>query len=116
PPPTVVGSEGEAVAAVSAPSCDPAGNCAQGSLSLAIDRTAPTGTITTGLLAPLRLLGGTFAGTAGDGLSGVDTVPVRYQPVLLGTATQGAATLACQPGRHACTWTAPLPGLGIYQA
>lgn len=42
PAPTVAATEGNRVSYTSAPSCDPAGNCATGSIPISIDMTAPT--------------------------------------------------------------------------
>jgi CSLREA domain-containing protein len=42
PPDTIAATEGQSVLYTSAPSCDPVGNCATGSLTLSIDRTPPT--------------------------------------------------------------------------
>jgi hypothetical protein len=42
PAPTVANIEGAGVVYASEPSCDPAGNCASGSLALSIDMTPPT--------------------------------------------------------------------------
>jgi len=42
PPPTLVDSEGANQTITSDPSCDPAGNCATGSVTISIDKTAPT--------------------------------------------------------------------------
>ena len=71
PPNTVASTEGANVLYTSAPSCDPAGNCATGSRSLSIDKTKPT-------LAPTVnpgevLLGGTvsIAANGADPLSGI---------------------------------------------
>jgi Tol biopolymer transport system component len=41
PPSTLASIEGQDVVYTSEPSCDPAGNCATGSLALSIDKTAP---------------------------------------------------------------------------
>ena len=42
PAPVVASTEGRAITYFSEPSCDPAGNCASGTISLSIDRTAPS--------------------------------------------------------------------------
>lgn len=42
PPPIVLSSEGQNQLVTSAPSCDPAGNCATGTLRVSIDSTNPT--------------------------------------------------------------------------
>lgn len=42
PPDTVASAEGQNVVYTSQPSCDPAGNCATGSITLSIDKATPT--------------------------------------------------------------------------
>lgn len=116
PPSSEVTSEGANQLIVSEPSCDPAGNCATGSLTVSIDRTPPTGSITTPngaiLIGPARL-----AGTAADGLSGVSAVTVTYTGASTVTVS---ASLACNAARTSCTWraTTPFPPLlvGAYVA
>jgi hypothetical protein len=116
PAPSVVETEGAAVEVTSEPSCDPLGNCATGTAVVAMDRTAPGVAITSGLLAPLRLLGGRFTGTATDGLSGVDSVTVTYQAIAGGATTQVTATRSCDATGRSCSWSAALPGTGLYKA
>lgn len=72
PPDTVASTEGAGVVYTSAPSCDGAGNCATGQVTLSIDETAPT-MGTASLTANPVALGGTVTvrAAASDGLSGV---------------------------------------------
>ncbi len=78
PPNTVASSEGVAVSYTSNPSCDPAGNCATGSISLSIDKTNPT---ITAVASPNPNSNGwnnsnvTISFTCSDSLSGIATCP-----------------------------------------
>jgi hypothetical protein len=51
----------------------------------------------------------TVKGLASDAGSGVDKVLVTFQTV--GTKQIVPASLACGPGRHACSWTAEVPAV-----
>ena len=75
PAPTTASSEGTNTY-TSAPSCDPSGNCAIGSINLNIDKTAPT----VGSYGPLSMTAGT---------SQTLTVPAIDNPSSPGTATSG---------------------------
>jgi hypothetical protein len=72
PADSVVSGEGAGLVVTSSPSCDPAGNCAVGTQTVSIDRTAPiAGTPSFGT-NPLRTGGSTsVTATAADALSGV---------------------------------------------
>jgi heparosan-N-sulfate-glucuronate 5-epimerase len=48
PPDTLVTKDGKDLRIVSSPSCDPAGNCAVGVITLSVDGTAPAGTASVG--------------------------------------------------------------------
>lgn len=81
------------------------------------DAAAPVSTFTTGNNAILRFppLGNdVVAGSSTDSLSGIASVEVTFQP-LIGSATSPTETVTCpNANRLSCTWTAPLPGPGIY--
>ncbi len=89
PPDTVASTEGGGVVYTSDPSCDPAGRCATGSLTLSIDETAPTASASA---SPEPNANGwnntsvtvSFYGT--DDLSGVDSCD---QAVVLGSDGAG---------------------------
>jgi hypothetical protein len=71
PPDTIASTEASDVLYTSGQSCDPEGNCATGSLTLSIDKTAPQ--VTCESPAPVFLLGeagATVSATVSDGLSG----------------------------------------------
>ncbi len=104
---TTANQEGKDVTYTSDPSCDPAGNCATGTLQLSIDKTAPTGSLTDSALV-LRLLGGNIGGTAGDGLSGVDEVKVT-QGTHTWSSKTGGITLAYNAAKTSCTWSIASP-------
>jgi hypothetical protein len=92
PPDTVAATEGSGVVYTSGGSCDPAGNCATGSLSLSIDKTGPTVTCQTP--APLFLLGkagATVAASVSDALSGA---VASGQSAAADTATVGAKAVS----------------------
>lgn len=114
PPPTTVTADGTDMAVTSAPSCDPAGNCATGSVSLSIDQVAPAAALPTGLLSWLRLLTTSYSGTATDDRSGVASVEVTFKPYFGGAATVRTATLNCDATRRTCTWTVVTPPPGFY--
>jgi hypothetical protein len=87
-----------------------------------LDSTAPKVAITTGNNASLQLSNGSLAGTSSDQpptgatvSSGVATVTVHYASLLGGT-TNVNAQLKCDPLARDCTWTASLPGVGVYNA
>ncbi len=73
PPDTVIDTEGSAVTVESAPSCDPAGNCATGSVTVAIDVTDPVVAVTGFTDGASFELGSepTVGCTTSDALSGV---------------------------------------------
>ncbi len=73
PPDTVIDTEGAAVTVESAPSCDPAGNCATGSVTVAIDVTDPVVAVTGFIDGASFELGSepTVGCTTSDALSGV---------------------------------------------
>lgn len=75
PASSIVDSEGSQVVVESEPSCDPAGNCATGSLLLSIDRTAPTVTIEGVVEGQVFEIGAgpSPSCTTADALSGVAT-------------------------------------------
>lgn len=78
PSPVTVSDEGQGQSITSGPSCDPAGNCATGSVMVSIDRTPPTISAATNI-APNGA--GWFHGavvvsfSCSDSLSGVATCP-----------------------------------------
>jgi len=96
---TVASTEGAAVVYTSGESCDPAGNCATGSLALSIDKTAPV--IARSLGADSCSVPGnsgwcrgtqTAGFTAGDALSGVSSPCTGAScSFTRQTATEGAA-------------------------
>jgi hypothetical protein len=75
PAPTVVSTEGKNQVITSGPSCDPSNNCAIGSVTLNIDKTAPTLAIPVWANNPKPLSGtssiATMTVTATDSLSGI---------------------------------------------
>lgn len=98
PPATVADREGEQ-AYTSAPSCDPAGNCATGSLTVKLDKSAPE--IIATLSAPATVDGWhnapvTVSFNCSDAVSGIDscTAPVTVSDnggtIITGTATDKA--------------------------
>lgn len=88
PPNTIAGTEGRNVVYTSAPSCDPNNNCGTGSLTLSIDKTAPS--ITSA--ATIANANGWYredvvvAFACADGLSGILTCPT---PAVV--STEGAS-------------------------
>jgi hypothetical protein len=112
---TLATQEGKDLTYTSDPSCDPAGNCATGTIKLSIDKTKPTGTFTGSALL-LRLLGGNITGNAGDGLSGVSEVKLTQGSTTWSSKT-GGLTLACNTAKTSCTWSVSSPSslpLGSY--
>ncbi len=97
---------------VSGTATDRAGNSGSGSVGgIDIDRTSPTGAVTSGAV----VLGQPVRGTAADALSGVDTVKVSYTPRFGGATVVRDATVTCSAeARTSCTWSATTPGAGIY--
>ena len=96
PPAGVVTIEGAASSVTSAPSCDLAGNCATGSVTVKLDMTPPTVIV----VAPTSVTPAdtvTISCTAGDALSGVATATCANQ-------TFPASNL--QPGPNVFTFTA----------
>lgn len=100
---TIASTQGKDVNYVSGQSCDPAGNCATGSIKLSIDKTAPTGAFGSGVLV-IRLLGGNITGSAGDGLSGVSQVKITQGGNMWSSNTGGGLTLSCNVAKTSCTW------------
>lgn len=96
-------------------SCDPAGNCATGSLVVKLDTTPPTGAFTD-LPIVVRILGQTITGTASDATSGVALATLTVGATTLTSMPGGGITLTCEG--LSCTWSAQsslLPvGLNTY--
>lgn len=96
PPNTVASTEGANIVYTSDPSCDPANNCATGSLTLSIDKTNPT---ISGTRAPLANVNGwnktavTVTFDCADALSGVAscTSPVTLSNEGAGQSATGTA-------------------------
>ncbi|MDQ1359152.1 MAG: hypothetical protein QOG44_3525 [Acidimicrobiaceae bacterium] len=97
---------------VNATAVDTAGNTATTTVVVRVDRTKPSGAITTPNNT-VFLLGGHLSGTATDTTSGIDTVTVTYS-----AAATVTATATCDTPHQTCTWTAPVPTptLGGYTA
>jgi alpha-tubulin suppressor-like RCC1 family protein len=99
PADTVAATEGASVAYTSASSCDPAGNCASGTLSLSIDLTAPT---ITPVVTPApagsgwNQAGAVVSFLCGDGLSGIASctpaLTLNADTAAAGTTVSGTAT------------------------
>lgn len=97
PADTLASTEGADVPYVSDPSCDPAGNCGMGTLSLNIDKTAPS---VTGAASPAPNVAGwnntdvTVTFTCTDTLSGIDqcTGPMVLATDGTGQSATGHAT------------------------
>ena len=95
PPDTVVSGQGSAVQVTSDPVCDDAGNCATGTLTLAIDRTPPQVTTAT---SPAPNGHGwhrtpvTVTTTCTDAISGIDTCPAPVDLTTDGAAQQVTGT------------------------
>jgi outer membrane protein assembly factor BamB len=71
PPVTIASTEGTHTY-TSAPSCDPAGNCATGSLTLKIDKTKPmANSLTSSTFLPTHGVPFTLTATGSDSLSGI---------------------------------------------
>ncbi len=70
PPDTIASTQGQNVTYTSAPSCDPAGNCATGSVQLSIDKTVPTIANLSAPTVKFRTQTATVTATAADALSG----------------------------------------------
>ncbi len=94
---------------------DVAGNTATASVSdLDIDLTDPTVAITT----PSSIIVGPnqrLRGTAFDATSGIASIRVRYTSLLGRVVERNADAINCAAS-GSCTWTAPLPGTGIWKA
>jgi hypothetical protein len=71
PPNTTASTQGANVTYTSAQSCDPAGNCATGSVQLSIDKTIPTVSNPMAPAVKFRNQTATVSATATDALSGV---------------------------------------------
>ena len=101
---------------VSRGASDVAGNANQATISdLDIDLSDPQVTITTPGSAVLIGANQRLQGTAFDGVSGVNSVRVTYTSALNGQVVNRDATLSCN-ANGSCTWTAPLPGTGLWRA
>ena len=103
PAPTTANLEGTHTY-TSGQSCDPAGNCATGALTLSIDTVAP-GASFSGSATVLRLFGGTIQGSATDSTSGVAQVTLTTTITSLSSAPNGGITLACNSDRTSCSWS-----------
>jgi hypothetical protein len=104
PSPTAANIEGKHTY-VSGQSCDPAGNCATGSLQLSIDTVKPTGTYTGNSFA-LRLLGQKITGSSADATSGVAKVEIVGSGNKTLSSATGQITLTCNAAKTSCTWSA----------
>ncbi len=94
-------------------SCDPAGNCATGSLALSIDTVPPTGAFSGNALV-VRLLGQTVQGTASDTTSGISQVTLKTGNTTLTSNPNGGLTLTCNAAKTSCTWKATASKLKPY--
>jgi hypothetical protein len=70
PTPLIAAIEGKDVVYTSEPSCDPAGNCATGSVALSIDLSDPTVSCTSAPTFLLNEPGAAVSGTVADAISG----------------------------------------------
>ena len=118
-PATTLSSDG-AGQTVTGTATDEAGNVATVTTGpINIDQTPPKDAFTTadGAIVTSLPTGPVVTGTAGDNLSGVDSVDVTFTPLTTGgTKSTVPATLACNTSRTACTWTAAPPLVpGEYQ-
>lgn len=102
PAPTTVTAEGASQTITSGQACDPSGNCATGTVTVSIDRTAPTVTVS-------RATDGTLSCTATDTLSGVAGTCTVGTPVETAantfTATGTAVDTAGNTGTGTLTYT-----------
>jgi protocatechuate 3,4-dioxygenase beta subunit len=110
PPNTVASTEGANITYTSAPSCDPAGNCATGLVQLSIDKTIPT--VGTPVAPQVKRLNQTASvtATAADALSGVwngefylDTDPGQGNGTPMswnGSILSGTIGTDIEPGVH----------------
>lgn len=83
-------------------SCDPAGNCATGSIQLSIDKTLPTSSFSGNALI-LRFLGRTISGSAADNISGIQSVVLSSGSTSLSNQ-DGGISLSCAGSN--CSWSA----------
>ena len=90
PADTVATTEGAGVVYTSGQSCDPANNCATGSITLSIDKTAPTVTCATSRFM-VNQPGATVTASVGDALSGPLASTVSTN---VGTAQAGTFTVS----------------------
>jgi hypothetical protein len=102
---TIASAEGVNITYTSGQSCDPAGNCATGSLQLSIDKTLPSGDFTGNPVA-VRALNQTIQGTASDALSGVAEVHLSIGSTTLTSQMGGGLTMSCNATSTSCTWSA----------
>ncbi|HSO02216.1 MAG TPA: hypothetical protein VLS46_06790, partial [Gaiellaceae bacterium] len=105
PPNTVAGTEGRDIVYTSAPSCDPNGNCAAGSLTLSIDKTAPSVTSAT---TPPNANGWyrenvVVAFACADGLSGLASCSSPATVSTEGAANSVTGTATDRAGNSAST-------------
>jgi streptogramin lyase len=114
PPDKVLSGDG-AGQSVSGTAVDRVGHQASTTVTgINVDRTKPRTTITPPPLGIINL-GSPLRGTASDALSGVSSVQVRYQPIIIGQPLTVQATLTCTDAtRRSCGWTAKTPSLGLY--
>ncbi len=93
PPPTTAATQGRNHSYISAPSCDPAGNCATGTLVLSLDKTPPTIALNGPTAHATYTLGHAPAASCrtSDALSGVATRASR----LTTRDTAGGYTQTC---------------------
>jgi streptogramin lyase len=130
PPPTSVTTEGAGLVITSAPSCDAAGNCGVGSVTVSLDLTAPAATIATDIAAnaadwnntPVRV-----TVTCGPDLSGVvcpapvvvstDGVGQRVDLSVVDTAGNSTSlssrVINLDRVPPVVTWTAPADGATV---
>ena len=99
----------DGVTTVNGTATDVAGNSASTSITVKVDRTAPTGVITTAN-GSLFILGGQITGTAADATSSIAGVTVTFTGSSSSTVT---ATLNCDAAHKACTWSVPVPLLPL---
>ena len=116
PAPTTVSTYGAHQSVTSAPSCDPRGNCATGTVDVSIDGDAPVARVIVPLIV-LGLLGQRISGTAGDATSGVDSVVVTLRAgavVRTFSSANGTVVLSCGPLGRVCSWRLATAPIGIW--
>ncbi|MDB5175374.1 MAG: domain protein beta Propeller [Candidatus Saccharibacteria bacterium] len=109
PDPTTASNQGKNTY-TSDQSCDPAGNCATGSLDVWIDSVLPGGTFT-GSDKIKRKQDDRVTGTSTDTTSGVTRVDIVGLNGNTLSSDAGQVTISCNTARTSCTWSADATSL-----